>query len=310
MNLELALLVLGGSTVAVFLGFVILRFFVEVAARLRRPRETPLLADRLSEHLAAVSPARSVGDRLDRRFERMVNRSLMSLTPTQAAAALILLAVVVWTGVWMWQDSEILAMAAGIGAAVLLLGVFWLMHLRWRQMAQAQLPDLYHLLARSLRAGLTVDQSIALIGNQGPQPLAPEFKRCSEHLELGMTVPAALEMTAKRIHLADFDLLVSLVALHRDTGGNLSLLVDRLAASVRSRNHFRGHVVSVTAMSRITGACLALAPPLLLGVYWMVYPDYVSRLTQTTQGLAAMAIAIALEVVGVLWMNWLLRIEY
>src|SRR5262249_55026333 len=156
----------------------------------------------------------------------------------------------------------------------------------------------------------TVDQSLALIGAQGQQPLAGEFRRCAEHLRLGMTVPAALEMTGRRIDLPDFDLLVSLVALHRETGGNLALLVDRLATAVRSRNHFRGHAIAVTALGRVTGLVLAMAPPLLMGLYGLIYPDYLSRLTATSQGLTALAIALVLEVVGVLWMAWLLRIDY
>lgn len=125
-----------------------------------------------------------------------------------------------------------------------------------------------------------------------------------------MTIPAALDMTVRRIDLADFDLLTALVTLHRDTGGNLALLADRLATAVRSRNLFRGHVASVTALGRITGTCLAAAPPLLMLLYWFLYPDYIIRLTQTSQGITALCTAAALEVVGVIWLTWLLRIEY
>jgi tight adherence protein B len=184
------------------------------------------------------------------------------------------------------------------------------MHRRWQSRVQEQLPDTFHLLARSLRAGLTVDQSLGLLGEQGPQPLAREFRRAAESLRLGATVPVALQMAGEAVRLPDFDLLVSLATMHRETGGNLALLVDRLGNAVRSRNHFRGHALAVTALGRLTGLVLAIAPFVLMGFYWTIYPDYLTRLTSTQQGLNALGIALALEVAGVAWLAWLLRIEY
>jgi tight adherence protein B len=302
--------ILAGVALAVLVVFLVLRFLVEGAGRLLRRRREPLLADRLAKHLAEVEAPTTLGERLDRRFERVVGRSSLGLRGAQGATAMLLVGVAAGVAVYLWREQEMLAAGAGLAAGVLLLGVFWLLHRRWQRRVQEQLPDTLHLLARSLRAGLTVDQSLGLIGTQGQQPLAGEFRRCSEHLKLGMTVPAALDMTGRRIDLPDFDLLVSLVALHRDTGGNLALLVDRLAATVRSRNHFRGQAAAVTALGRLTGFVLAIAPPVMVGLYGIIYPDYLTRLTATPQGLTALATALTLEVVGVLWLTWLLRIEY
>jgi tight adherence protein B len=309
MNQFIPVAIAVGAGLAVFVLFMAVRAVFDVLRRLMARRDR-LLADKLEAHLAAIAPPRSLGERIDRQFERMVGRSMLSLTGPQGAALVLMGGVTAGGAVYLWQPMEAAAAAASVVVMALLVGLFWLLHGRWQRSVQALLPDTFHLLARSLRAGLTVDQSLSLIGAQGQQPLAGEFNRCSEHLRLGMTVPAALEMTGSRIGLPDFDLLVSLVALHRDTGGNLPLLVDRLANTVRSRNHFRGHAVAVTALSRLTGAVLALAPPFLMGLYWLIYPDYIVRLTQTSQGLAALATALVLEVVGVLWMTWLLRIDY
>jgi tight adherence protein B len=313
MNLQLILpgLIAAGVGLIVFVLFISVRFVVDVFRRRRARRcAEALLADKLAEHLAAVQPPRSLGERLDRAFERLVGRSALALTASQAGAMMLLVGVVVGIATYQWREQEFLTGAATALAMLLLLSFFWLMHWRWRRRMQEQLPDTFHLLARSLRAGLTVDQSVALIGTQGLQPVAAEFQRCSERLKLGMTVPAAMEMTGARIGLVDFDLLVALVSMHRETGGNLALLVDRLATAVRSRNHFRGHVIAVTALSRVTGLAIALAPPILMLVYYLIYPDYVTRLTQSAAGLQALMTALVLEVIGVAWLAWLLRVDY
>lgn len=310
MSLLLMVAVAGGIALALLLAFLVVRGVVEWVARRKAPREAPLLADQLLKHLAVLKAPQTVGERLDRLFERMVGRSSLGLSPAQGLACVLLAGTVLGGGLYLWREQVVLA-SLGFGLGVVgLLGFFWVMHRLWARKLQEQLPDGYHLLARSLRAGLTLEQSLALIAAQGEQPLAGEFKRCSEHLELGMTVPAALRMTGERVRLPDFNLFVSMLVIHRQTGGNLALLMDRMAATVRSRNQFRGHVAAVTALGRLSGFFLAIAAPMLMLTYWLIYPEYLARLTDNSQGLSALTMAVVLEVVGVAWLLWLLRVEY
>jgi tight adherence protein B len=299
-----------GVALAVFLSVLLLRAIGNGVVWLFSRREGPVLRSKLGDYLAAAKVDDSVAGQLDRTFERMVGRGPFNLTPAQGIASLLLVATSVGALVYILRSEEILALCAALVAMVVTLIVYWFTHRRWQNRLREQLPDAFHLLARSLRAGLTVDQSITLLAEQGSQPLATEFQRTADMLRLGATVPAALELTARRVGLPDFDLFASLVSLHRESGGNLSLLVDRLANAVRSRNHFRGHAVAVTALGRLTGVVLASAPFVLLTFYWFAYPDYFSRMITTSAGLTALAIAMTLEAVGVVWLLWLLRIEY
>lgn len=310
MNFLVPAAIAGSVALAVFLLYLVARGIAALADWMMGPQEEPLLADDLEELLEAARPPASLAEKLDRGLERLVGRSTLGLSAAQGSATLLLAATAAGVSAYLWQPREGLAFGAAAAGAMLTLLVFVIMHRRWLQAVQDQLPDTFHLLARSLRAGLTVDQSVDLIGKQGPQPLAAEFKRCGENLRLGMPLAAALEMAGRRVGLPDFDLFVGLVGLQRETGGNLALLVDRLAATVRSRNHFRGHAASVTALGRLTGLVLATAPFLMLSCYWVIHPDYLTRLTTTTPGLTALSVALTLELIGVLWLWRLLKIEY
>jgi Flp pilus assembly protein TadB len=66
----------------------------------------------------------------------------------------------------------------------------------------------------------------------------------------------------------------------------------------------------VTALGRLSGFFIALAAPGFVVLYWFMYPDFVARLTQSQQGMTALATALVLEVVGVAWLLWLLRVDY
>jgi tight adherence protein B len=218
----------------------------------------------LARQLAANRPAPGWRGRVDAALERMVRQSNLKLTVTQAVGIMALLSVTFGGLLVLWRDEWWLAV---VGAALGLFGplvVYRVMHGRWRRQVQEQLPDALFLLGRSLRAGLSAEQSLAVVGEHGPKPLADEFLRCAAQIKLGLSAPAVLRLMADRLGLDDLNGMVAIVTMHRTTGGNLPFLLDRWAASTRDRNQFRGYFRAATALGRITAVALAGAGPALL----------------------------------------------
>ncbi len=264
----------------------------------------------LARQLAANRPAPGWRGRLDAAFERMIRQSNLNLSVTQAVGVMALLAVTFGGLLVLWRDEWWLAV---VGAAAGLVGplvVYRVMHGRWRRQVQEQLPDALFLLGRSLRAGLSAEQALAVVGENGPKPLADEFLRCAAQIRLGLSAPAVLRLMAERLGLEDLNGMVAIVTMHRTTGGNLPFLLDRWAASTRDRNQFRGYFRAATALARITAIALAGAGPVLLAGYWVWQPDYIGRFARSTSGGLALAVAGGLELLGCLWLYWLVRSDY
>jgi tight adherence protein B len=248
--------------------------------------------------------------RLDTAFAQLVQGSGLAVGPDQALGLIALTAVVAAGGLLLWRDEGWPALV-GLAAAVLVpLGVFRYLRGRRRRLLQDQLPDAFFLLARSLRAGLTLEEAVAAVGEQGVRPLADEFRRCTGYFRLGLPAPAALQLMAGRLRLPDLNGLVAIVALHRTSGGNLPFLLDRWAASTRDRNEFRGYFRAATALATITAIALAAAPPLLLVGYWLVQPDYLVSFIRSSTGALALGIAGGLELIGSAWAYYLARVDY
>ena len=114
---------------------------------------------------------------------------------------------------------------------------------------------------------------------------------------------------AARLQLLDVNALVSAVALHETTGGNLPLVLDRLASSARDRNHFHGYVRSATALGRLSAFAIALMTPGVLLVYCFFQPNYAQTMLRTSTGLTMVGIAIGLEIVGGIWLYRLQKID-
>src|SRR5262249_20929439 len=149
--------------------------------------------------------------------------------------------------------------ARGIALGFLLpLGIVSYASRRFRWQLQQQIPDAFRMLSGSVRAGQTLEQAIEFYAERGNKPLADEFGYCAGLMRLGMSPFAALQSTAARIRLLDFDLLVSTVGLYTQTGGNLVLLLERLADSVRDRNQYYGQFFAATAQGRIVAVGLGI----------------------------------------------------
>jgi tight adherence protein B len=301
-----ALLALG---LFLWLRNVLERRRLEQQRRLRGPDtgSDPSLA------LGGLGPAgepRGMFAEMDRGFDSMIRRTGLEAEPSQALAFIALMAVTLGGLLFLWRGElwlTILGLVVGGGGT---LAVYYVMQNRYRRQLSEQLPDAFYLLARSLRAGLSLEQAIALTGEQGARPLAEEFRRCAAQLRLGLAIPAALQLVARRVQLLDFNVFVTTVSLHYTMGGNLAMLLDRLAASTRDRNHFRGHFRTATALGRVTAIFIGLMTPLLLLGYAIFLPDHVRAFFESPNGWAALGVAAVLQVIGIIWLYRLLRVEY
>lgn len=248
--------------------------------------------------------------RLDRWFTAAVQRSGLDASPTGVLALMALAGVVGGVALYLWKGQIGLTMfGIALGVAVPFV-VVALLQGRHKKKLQDQLPDALYLLAGSMRAGQTVEQAVLLAGERGSKPLADEFKHAAGLMKLGMTPAAALRATAERVNLLDFNLLASTVGLYTQTGGNLAVLLDRLAASVRDRNQFRGQFLATTAQARVVATVMAAAVPLFLLAYILFEPEHVQEFFNSAAGWAVLVGCLLLEVVGIVWVWRLFRVRY
>lgn len=249
-------------------------------------------------------------DRLDSGFESLVEGARVGMPPDKVLALVCLVAVFIGGTLFLWRDQFWLGVGGGVAALVIPFIVLWFFRNRNRAAIQKQLPDFLFLLARSLRAGMNLEQALQLAIDQDVEPISDAVRPIRGHLRLGMPLPRALERVAHTLRLLDFDTFVSVVSFHRANGGNLALLLDRLGQSVRDRNLFQGHLSATTAQARFTALLVGLAGPLLLVGYAVFQPEHVVAFFQSTWGWVVLGGALAVELVAATVMYQILRIDY
>jgi tight adherence protein B len=175
---------------------------------------------------------------------------------------------------------------------------------------QKALPETLELVADALRAGQTLEQSAELVASQAPQPLGEEFGYCWSQLKLGHSPVAVLQRMARRVPLPEFKIFATAVLVHRQTGGNLALLAERLAASARDRAEFHGHVRAVTAGSRLSVLGLTFGTLIAVGIILWLQTDYILEFLQHPVGPTLLAVAAVLQLLGIVWVSRILHVRF
>ena len=187
----------------------------------------------------------------------------------------------------------------------------WLRHRRSKRLHQfeEQFPEALDLLSRAIRAGHAFQTALGMVGDDLSAPVGPEFKKTFDEQNFGLPLRDVLNQLAERVPILDVRFFVTAVLIQRDTGGNLSEILDNLAHVVRERFKIRRQVRVHTAHGRFTGYVL-LALPAALGVALsFINPEHMRVLFHEHMGQMMLLAAIVMQTIGFLWIRHVIKIE-
>ena len=206
------------------------------------------------------------------------------------------------------RESWALVPGFGLGAAV---PILVLMRKRTRRLRkfEEQFPEALDLLSRAIKAGHAFTTAMGMVADDATDPVGPEFKKTFEEQNFGLPLKDALNNLAVRMPLLDVRFFATAVLIQRETGGNLSEILDNLAYVVRERFKILRQVRVHTAHGRMTGYVL-LALPAFLGLALMfINPDHMNLLFHERSGRLMLMATVVMQTVGYLWIRKIVTIE-
>jgi tight adherence protein B len=201
--------------------------------------------------------------------------------------------------------------AAGAALVGVTAPILWLQHRRSKRMRrfEEQFPEALDLLSRAIRAGHAFQTALGMVADELPDPVGPEFRKTFDQQNYGLPLRDALNEMSARLSLLDVRFFVTAVLIQRDTGGNLSEILDNLAHVVRERFKIRRQVRVHTAHGRFTGYVL-LALPAALGVALsFINPEHMHLLFYERMGQMMLAGAVVMQTIGFVWIRQVIKIE-
>ena len=137
-----------------------------------------------------------------------------------------------------------------------------------------------------------------------------ELRRIVDQVNLGVSISDAMEKLTSRFDSPDVALLAAAIAINRETGGNLTEVLERLARTVRQRREIRAEAKSLTAAPRATSYVLAILPVVIASYCIAISPIYREHLLHTSVGRLLLGGAIVWSLIGFYISQKLAKAEY
>ena len=198
-----------------------------------------------------------------------------------------------------------------VGVMGLIAPTIYLKHRRSRRLVAFNngLPDAIDLLARALRAGHSLSSAIEVLSEQSGGGVATEFNAVFRQQNFGLPLRDALLQMADRVPSSDLRFLVTAMLVQRETGGNLTEILDRTSHVIRERIRIGGEVRVRTAQGRMTGTILSLLPVLMLVLSSLINPEYARILLHDPVGHKLLYIGAGLILVGTFFIRKIVDIQ-
>jgi tight adherence protein B len=271
----------------------------EGAGLVVRPDEGPLPG--VERQMARTS----AGSWLTRHIEQSGCKTTPSAVVLMTLGCALLAAIVARVLTSLWFAWPLAAIAAS-GAPFAFL-------LRRRsvriRLFEEQFPEALDLLSRAIRAGHAFQASMGMVADDMKAPVGPEFKRSFDQQNFGLPLRDALNQLAERVPLLDVRFFATAVMIQRETGGNLSEILDNLAHVVRERFKILRQVRVYTAHGRFSAFVLLALPAAAAIALSLINPDHMQPLFTERMGQTLIVGALIMQTIGFFWIRHIIRIE-
>ena len=212
---------------------------------------------------------------------------------------------------------ENMTVMKGVVAALLAAGLAFpaprllLRHLRKQRLAKfnEQLEDALLSISGSLKAGFSINQALEVIANENRKPLSSEFSLLMHEIHLGVSLDEALDKMVARLNCPDFELVAISIITARQTGGELTSILERLASVIRERVRITGRIKALTAQGRMQAVIIGLMPWALFIAMMYIATDMMTNFFSSLPGILCIIVVIVLDVSGFLLIRKITSID-
>ncbi|MCL7461222.1 type II secretion system F family protein [Pseudomonas sp. NW5] len=199
---------------------------------------------------------------------------------------------------------------------LLCLVLFWLPILKLSQdrakrfdAFEEGLPDALDAIVRALRAGHPFGEALRLVAEEQKGVVADEFGMTFADINYGNDVRRAMLGLLERMPSMTVMMLVTSILLHRETGGNLTEILERLSTLIRARFRFQRKVRTLSAEGRLSAWLLVAIPFVLVMIMSITSPEYLPMLVNEPAGQKMVMAAFVLMLLGIFWIRKVIRIQ-
>lgn len=247
-------------------------------------------------------------------YEKVVGKELYRLFLDISPQEFFLLHVLIFFGAiglagvvledWVWGVL--------VGSAVGILGPRWWLKRKWKgrlRQIDEQIEESMIYMANSFKANPALPDAIQDVINAMGPPLTQEFSVLLKEYKLGTPLDTAMINMQNRVPARNLQLAVSALLIGRTVGGNIPKILEDIANTIRESYRLERVIDTQTAQGKMQAWVMGLMPAVVIGMFYLMDPELITPLFETIPGYMILAVAAVMNVVGVVLILKIVRIE-
>lgn len=163
----------------------------------------------------------------------------------------------------------------------------------------ASLVESLATVSSSLRAGLTLKDSLVVAVQNCPPVFSAEVARVLKDYRFGKSIDASLDGVRKRVQTQNANIAFGALIIGTQLGGKIPEVLSRIVTTIREVDRVEGRLKALTAQGRAQGALLCSMPVLIgVGMYFLDR-EKIEIMMGSPTGKFLIGIVVFLEIVGI-----------
>ena len=172
-----------------------------------------------------------------------------------------------------------------------------------------QFADALGVMANGVKSGQTVLQTLETIVEDFNDPLREEVAEVLQEIRMGYPMDESLQHWVDRMPCEDLEIAVTALIVQRQTGGNISEILETLATTIRERNKLHKQISALTSQGRMSGVVMSLLPIGLFLAMYLIAPARMGLLISHPIGLIFTALGVVMIGLGSYFIKRIVTIE-
>lgn len=236
-------------------------------------------------------------------YERVVGKELYRLFLDISPQEFVLIHLFVFFGM---GALGYLVFGGLIGGLFGLVAGFFLprIYLKWEwgnriDRVNEQVEEAMVYMANAFKANPSLPQAMADVTNSMGPPISQELEVMLREYKLGTPLDRALIRAQRRMPARNLELAISALLVGRSVGGNIPKILEDIAGTIRESYRLERVIDTQTAQGKMQAWVMGAMPAVVVGVFYLLDPELIEPLFNSLIGYIVIAIAVVLNIVGV-----------
>ena len=247
-------------------------------------------------------------------YERLIGKELyrlfLDISPQEffLLHLLFLIMAIVMSGIMIedWTMGVIVGGLIGYAGPKIYLKRAWSNRIKE---LDSQVEESMIYMSNSFKANPALPDAIQdVINSMGP-PLTQELSVLLKEYKLGTPLDTALINMQQRVPSRNLQLAVSGLIIGRTVGGNIPKILEDIASTIRESFRLERVIDTQTAQGKMQAWVMGLMPAVVVMMFYLMDPELITPLFETLPGYAILAVAALLNVIGVVFILKIVRIQ-